>query len=64
MFKVEKIKEKLDLQDLEVNDSNRCKSAWEKSKQPLKQEGAQCCDDCCSDCNKKGKPRSYQSKYY
>ena len=62
MFKVEKIKEKLDLQDLEVNGSNACKARFEKLKQPLRWET--CCEDCCRDCTKKGKPRSYQSVYY
>ncbi|CEK39957.1 hypothetical protein [Paraclostridium sordellii] len=61
MFKVEKIKEKL---DLEVNDSNRCKSIWIKTKGHPYPWGDACCEDCCRDCSNPNEDRSYMSVYY
>ncbi|CEN23360.1 Uncharacterised protein [[Clostridium] sordellii] len=62
MFKVEKIKEKL---DLEVNDSNQCKGKWESSKGPWPwSKGDMCAEDCCRDCRENGKKTPYYSEYY
>lgn len=61
MIKVEKIKEKL---DLEVNDDNPCKSLWESTKTFPWSKGDMCREDCCSDCSKRGKSRVYVSEYY
>lgn len=61
MFKVEKIKEKL---DLEVNDNNRCKAKWETSKDYPWSKGDMCMEDCCSDCSANGKSHAYYSDFY
>lgn len=61
MFKVEKIKEKL---DLEINSENSCKADWERSKDWPWSKGDMCMSDCCNDCSAAGKSKAYYSVYY
>ncbi|CEN23595.1 hypothetical protein [Paraclostridium sordellii] len=61
MFKVEKIKEKL---DLEINSENSCKGEWEGTKKWPWSKGDMCMEDCCRDCFRNGKTSPYYSEYY
>ncbi|GAA0093312.1 hypothetical protein UT300009_33420 [Paraclostridium bifermentans] len=64
MFEVKKIQEKLNLDDLKVNDSNPCKGKWEASKDHWWSSGDACLYNCCSDCDRTQHAASFESKYY
>lgn len=59
MFKVKKIEEKINLEDLEVNSYNtQCVYDWKRTKQL-------CQVDCCRDCRKvQGKDSPYKISEY
>ncbi|MEN2258577.1 hypothetical protein AAIB48_12850 [Paraclostridium benzoelyticum] len=58
MFKVEKIKEKINLEDLEVNSEADCIYDWHRNKQL-------CQTNCCCDCKRvKGQCSPYKISEY
>lgn len=65
MFKVKKIEEKLNLDDLKVNDSNKCKRKFQNSKGIENfWKGDKCLTDCCEDCREGRKKTPYIGDTY
>lgn len=61
MFKVKKIEEKIDLEDLKINDDDVCMQEWINVGSF---EGDNCRVDCCKDCTKGGYRNPYRVYEY